>query len=255
MATSPSARASSEHDARSLVRPAPARLTTAAISPSAVRPGELPVRGVAAPEFPPSRLDAALLDAAGRLRRCRPGETIIHEGDPGGSLVLVRSGIVRECRYGPRSSQLTLLAHHATAVVGIAAALDPGAVHATSFVSVNDTALRLIDRSEVQRLRAQLPWFEGALQSRLLVDYERLARRCAELSAFDAQSRVASSLVELAGPLTTVATTQDVVASGAGIARPTANTELRRLEEAGVLVLTRGRIQILDRAALEQLRD
>jgi len=42
------------------------------------------------------------------------------------------------------------------------------------------------------------------------------------------------------------------VAAMAGVSRPTANRALRQLEEAGIVVLGRRRIEIVDLAALER---
>jgi CRP-like cAMP-binding protein len=53
-------------------------------------------------------------------------------------------------------------------------------------------------------------------------------------------------------PETIIPITQDLLAQLSGCTRPTANRTLRAGEEAGVMEMARGRIEILDLAALQR---
>jgi CRP-like cAMP-binding protein len=112
-------------------------------------------------------------------------------------------------------------------------------------------------RDDFQQLRATKPKVDDALTEALISEVRRLAVALVDALYVPAERRVwrrLSELVDLYGsdaPIV-IPLTQDDLAQLAGTTRPTANRVLRSGEHQGVVALARGRIEILDVAALQR---
>jgi CRP-like cAMP-binding protein len=103
------------------------------------------------------------------------------------------------------------------------------------------------------------PQTDRILVGILAARVERLSAHLVEALYLPADRRVLRRLLEVcrlygepAGPSIVVPLTQEDLSGLAGTTRPTVNLVLRRLEEAGTLALSRGKIEVLDLAALQQ---
>ena len=111
---------------------------------------------------------------------------------------------------------------------------------------------------EVERLRAAHPAVERQLVEMLAQRVMRLSDHLLEALHVPADERIVRRLLEIcdryAAPegarTVVVPLTQDAIGDLAGASRPTTNRVLRRLAADGVVVLHRGSIEVLDRAAL-----
>jgi CRP-like cAMP-binding protein len=101
------------------------------------------------------------------------------------------------------------------------------------------------------------PSIERLLVSVLAARVDRLSRHLVEALHLPVEQRIVRRLIETArlypvepGSEVVLPLTQDDVAGLAGTTRPTANAVLRELQAAGILELTRGKVRVLDQAAL-----
>jgi len=113
--------------------------------------------------------------------------------------------------------------------------------------------------AEVAALCREHPSVERLVVSLLAERVDQLSRRLLEALYIGVEGRVFRRLMELdeiygnGEPGTVIPLTQDDLAGLAGASRPTVNQVLARLGDQGVVVVGRGRIQILQPAGLRRL--
>ncbi|MDQ1509657.1 MAG: family transcriptional regulator, cyclic receptor protein [Actinomycetota bacterium] len=93
----------------------------------------------------------------------------------------------------------------------------------------------------------------------LVTEVRRLARQVVEAMYVPVEKRVWRRLDDMtlifgseSERAAAIPITQDVLAQLSGCTRPTANRVLRNGEEAGIIAMARGRIEILDLASLQR---
>lgn len=186
-----------------------------------------------------------------RRRRFASGEVIVHEGDPGDAFHLIAKGRVGVRVTTPGGSVVLVNVHGRGSAVGEQALIDRAARRSATITALEPTETLSLSREAFDELRRRHPGVDRLLIEVLSAEVRRLTNRLAEALYESAETRVVRRLVDLdliydgVIPLT-----QDSVASMAGTTRPTANGVLRALEADQVLALRRGRIEVLDRAAL-----
>jgi len=194
--------------------------------------------------------------ASGRLRRFGRGEVVFHEGDPADTLHLIAKG-----RIAVRVS--TALGDAATLrVLGrgdFFGELALVAIHTRSatVVALEGSETLAISREDFDRLRADHPSVQAFLVQVLAEQVRRLSRQVMESLYVPADDRVLRRLAELVpiyapadGEAVEIPLTQEDLASMAGTPRATVNRVLREAERAGMIKLGRGRMTVLDAAAL-----
>jgi CRP/FNR family cyclic AMP-dependent transcriptional regulator len=214
---------------------------------------EWPLLEVLAPEE-----RRALLDVA-RRRRFRRNEVVFHEGDPGDALHLVRTGHFVVQRSTPLGDVVTLLVIGPGEVFGELAVVDPAPRNAT-VVAVSPAETLVLHASVFDAVRARHPSVDRVLVHALAGEVRRLSGMLVEALHLPAEKRVLQRVVELArlfgGPSgtgsVTLPLTQEQIAQLAGVTRPTANRVLRSAQEAGLLRMARGRIDVLDTGGLSR---
>jgi CRP/FNR family cyclic AMP-dependent transcriptional regulator len=188
-----------------------------------------------------------------RRRRFKRGEIVFHDGDPGDTLHLVAAGhfAVRVTTSLGDTALLRVLGpgEH----FGELSVLEPAPRNGT--VIALDAAETIgLHRDDLTRLRATAPGVDDALTRALIAEVRRLSALLVDALYLPADQRVWRRLNELAGTYGSkrepviIPFTQDDLAQLAGTTRPTANRALREGEEAGIIRLARGRIEIVDAA-------
>src|SRR6185369_16209122 len=99
--------------------------------------------------------------------------------------------------------------------------------------AVGATDTRVVDHAEFERLRREHPQIQGFLVELLAAQVRRLSALTIEAMFVPADTRVLRRLLEVTQEFgendgTTIALTQDDLASMAGTTRPTANRVLKR---------------------------
>lgn len=207
-------------------------------------------------EFPCGRLAsrdlAETLRAAATPRSFERGEFIVHQGDGPDFLGVVLGGRVKVVKHAPNGREVILHLLGPGTVFGVVPALD-GEPYPASVVAV--------EPSEVGRVPT--PRFLAILRANpdMTVDLLRgLGRRMravtrAVVSAVTAEvpARLAAALLDAAAGADAVRMTRQELADLCGTTVETAIRVTRRWQREGVLALSRGRIEIKDRARLRAL--
>jgi CRP/FNR family transcriptional regulator, cyclic AMP receptor protein len=211
-----------------------------------------------------SSLEFALLrdldDAARRtlIAACTPRrfarrEVVFHEGDPGDCLHLVVSGRFAVRVTTPRGDAATLRVIGAGEVFGELVLLDRHARRIATVLALEPSSTLTLARAQFAALRSRYPQIDRVLTATLAANVARLSAQVLEALYVPVDGRVARRLVQLADVYgAEIPLTQDDLAGMAGTTRATANAVLRRLADRGVLTLARGRILVVEPAALRR---
>jgi CRP/FNR family transcriptional regulator, cyclic AMP receptor protein len=190
-----------------------------------------------------------------RRRRFAANEVIFHEGDPGDTLHLIDRGHVAVRITTPLGDVATLRVLAAGEFFGELAVVSPAPRNATA-LAIDRVETLSVHRDQFEQLRLTHPRVDRVLVEALSAEVRRLAVHLVDALYVPVERRVWRRLTELArtfssdGEAAVVPLTQEDLAQVVGTTRPTVNRLLREAESAGVLRITRGRVQILDAEAL-----
>jgi CRP/FNR family cyclic AMP-dependent transcriptional regulator len=206
-----------------------------------------------------SEADRRQLLSEARRRRFARNEVIFHEGDPGETIHLVARGHVALRLHTPLGDVATARVVRAGEFFGELAVVAPGPRNATA-VALDPVETVALDRGQLSRLRLAHDQVSELLLAALVTEVRRLASQLLEAMYVPVDKRLWRRINDLtivfgseALPATTIPLTQDVVAQLAGCTRPTANRVLRSAEDAAIIRMTRGRLEILDGDAVRRL--
>jgi CRP/FNR family cyclic AMP-dependent transcriptional regulator len=196
---------------------------------------------------------------ATRPRSYARGEVLFHEGDPGESLHLVRSGRLAVRVSIPSGDTATLSVLSEGDVFGELALLGESHERTATVLALEPSQTLTLSRADFLALRSEHPGVEQLLVQMLARRVDELSRSLLEALYVGVDRRAIRRLVALAesyradgaGPVV-IPITQDDLAGMAGTTRPTVNQVLQRLASSGTLALGRGRIEILDLEALRR---
>ena len=199
-----------------------------------------------------SEEDRRRLLSIARRRRFAKGEVVFHAGDRGDSLHLVAKGRFAVWA-GSSSGDMTMLSVLGTGgFFGELALVDKADRRAVTVAALEPAETLSIGREDFERLRAVHASVDRVLVAALAAEVRRLSELVIEILYVPAETRVLRRLLAVAdlwggaSPGLVVPFTQDDLAGLAGTTRPTANRTLRQAEVAGLLILRRGRIELVD---------
>lgn len=212
-----------------------------------------------------SRLDRASLErllTIARKRRYARGHLIFFEGDPGGSLLIIVSGVVKIYKVAEDGREKTLAILEAGDFFGEMGVFD-GAPRSAAAEALSDCELLIIDRGPFVDLMKTTP---GLATDVALALAERLRRTNEDLErlAFrDARGRVIEALLQLSrahgektGPRVrlTVRLTHQELASYVSVTRETVTRVLAELQDSHLVSIDADRrIVIQDEDGLRSL--
>ncbi len=189
-------------------------------------------------------------------RGFRKGDTLFHEGDLGDSLHVIDEGTVAVRTSTPLGDIVTLAVMGAGASFGEQALLSDDSRRTASVVALEPVETRVLHRHDFEQLRTDHPSIDRFLVELLSAQVRRLSALVLEAMYLPADQRVVRRVHELAqlydrgGATADVPVRQEDLATMAGTTRQTTNQVLKSLEDAGVVTLGRGRVAVVDRAAL-----
>lgn len=199
---------------------------------------------------------------AARRRKFKRGEVVFHEGDLGDAFHLIDKGHVVIRVSTPMGDVATLTVLGRGESFGEGALLNPDSRRTASAVAVESAETLAIPGTEFARLRDAHADIERVLTAALAAQVRRLSHHLVEALYVPAEQRLLRRLDQAAQSYSPadepdhapvlVPLTQDDLATMAGTSRPTANRVLKAAEDAGYLVLGRGRVEVLDRDALRR---
>ena len=180
---------------------------------------------------------------------------IFHEGDPGDTLHLIARGHVAIRVTTPLGDIATLRVLEPGQFFGELAVVSPAPRNATA-IAADAVETLTVHRDQFEELRQRHPRVDRVLVEALTAEVRRLAVQLLDALYVPVERRVWRRLSELArvfgddGDQPIVPLTQEDLAQVVGTTRPTVNRLLREGEAAGVIRITRGRVQIVDAEAL-----
>lgn len=197
----------------------------------------------------------AQLSQSVRRRSYHRGEVIFHQGDPGDTLHLVRSGRVKVVLPAETGDEAVLAILGPGDCFGELALLD-GGPRSASVVAMEQVETLVLGRQDF------LTFFRSNMEAavRLIVNLARIIRRSneevADLAFLDLPGRLAKKLLDLAeahgqpldggkGIEITVPLTQEELAGMIGATRPSVNKVLGLYEDQGAIQRRGRRIAIL----------
>jgi CRP-like cAMP-binding protein len=201
----------------------------------------------------------ALLTASRRRKYAR-GEVLFHEGDPGDTVHLLLQGHLAVRVSTPNGDRATLNVLAPGSHVGELALTNRAGPHIRSatVVALEHAETRSLSASAFYDLCDRHPQVQGLLVDLLADRVRELSFRLLESMYLSLDRRLCRRLLFLAEvyadgrPAVIVPLTQEQLADLVGGTRPTVNQGLQRLVDEGVLELGRGRLVVLDRAALRR---
>ncbi|MGH9077904.1 MAG: Crp/Fnr family transcriptional regulator [Acidimicrobiales bacterium] len=201
---------------------------------------------------PPDR--QRLMDSCDRRHFGRRQELFGH-GDRSDGMHLVVQGRVIVRMGTPAGDYATLSVVGPQEIVGEQSLLAGDARRSASALALDPVETLYLSRDAFERLRTRHPSVDRFLIGLLTARVLRLSDQLVEALFVPAHQRVLRRVVDAAGAYRRdrVPLTQEDIATMAGSTRPTVNRVLRRAEEAGMLRLGRGHLQILDPRALHAL--
>ena len=199
--------------------------------------------------------------AAATARQFARGDVVFHEGEPGESLHLVRSGRLAVHVSTPAGDSATLSVQSPGDAFGELALLGGRHLRTATVVALEASETLALSRAAFDSLRHTHPAIERVLEEALARRVEVLSQALLEALYVPVDQRVVRRLVDLAATYggevvasspVVIPITQDDLAGMAGTTRPTTNQVLQRLADEGVLGLGRGRIELRDLPALRR---
>lgn len=197
-----------------------------------------------------------ILDSSRRLS-FGAGETVFAEGQPGTALHLLESGhvAIRVATTTGEVATLTVVAPGEA--FGEMALLRRSARRTATAVALDRVTTLALESNVFAKLRVDHPSVERLLVAVLAARVNRLSGHLVEALYLPVDQRLLRRLVELCRVYgvpgktrVVIPLTQEDLAGLAGTTRPTVNGVLRGLQDAGTIALGRGRVEVLDVAAL-----
>lgn len=185
-------------------------------------------------------------------RRFSRNEMIFHEGDPGDTMHLIAKGRVAIRVATPLGDVATLTILGSGDFFGELALFLPGDKRTASALALEPVETRAITRDVFLDLRRAQPSVESFVTEVMATQIRRLTQQLLDALFVPADRRVLRRLLDVLGVYhakgagTVVSLTQEDLASLAGTTRPTVNRVLKKAQEAGLLSVSRGQVEVHD---------
>jgi CRP/FNR family transcriptional regulator, cyclic AMP receptor protein len=188
-------------------------------------------------------------------QRFAKGDHVFHEGDRGDSAYLVDRGTLAIRATSPAGDIVTFDVLRSGDAFGEQALLDRAALRSAAVVALERAETLRLTRETFEALWKEHPEVARVVAEILDAHLRATSQALMEALYLPAEVRVLRRLDRLADIYANHASqaiplTQDDLASMAGATRQTVNKVLRQAQDDGLLTLARGRITVLDPAAL-----
>ncbi len=201
-------------------------------------------------------------------RKYRKGEVVFHEADPGECLHLLDRGRAAVRISTPQGDHVTVNVIGPGSFFGEQALIGGDNHRSATVLALQPLETLTLCRADFDRLRSEHPAVNALLVTALSERVNRLTGHLVEALFASADQRLSRRLLELTdtynspgnspgdtpgpdGPVS-IPLTQEELASLAGTSRPTINRALQDLVQAGIVVVRRGSVDVLDEARLRR---
>jgi CRP-like cAMP-binding protein len=203
--------------------------------------------------------DVQRLLSLARRRTFRRGEVVFHRDDPADSLHLIAKGRFAIRTMTPLGDQATIALRGPGESFGEMALVGGKARRSATVEAIEPGETFCVYQTDFRRLRKEHPSVTEVVVAFLADEVRILNARLLEALYVPVERRVLRRLDELARIYQPDATgtieiplTQEEIAGLAGTTRPTVNTVLRDAQNRGLVELSRGKMHIVDAAALAE---
>ncbi|HZK66920.1 MAG TPA: Crp/Fnr family transcriptional regulator [Chloroflexota bacterium] len=179
-------------------------------------------------------------------------EMILLEGDPCRALYFVKSGRVKVFKTSAEGREQVLTIAKSGDTFNEVPVFD-GDANPASAEALDPTTLYLLSATDMRRAMLEIPAVSANVIRILANRLRQLVGLVEDLSFRHVTGRVAKILLQQLDREDSIRLTQQQMATMAGTAREMVGRALKGLEQAGAIRVDRGRIAIVDRAALERL--
>jgi CRP-like cAMP-binding protein len=194
--------------------------------------------------------DARRVLEIARRRTFGRREVVFHRGDPADTLHLVHTGRFAARIQTPLGDTVMLSLVGPGETFGEIALLDDVGPRSATVVSLEKAETRAIHKLDFDALVAKHPAVADILARALALRVRRLSDLLLEAHYVGADRRVLRRLAEFGVDGGVVPLTQEEISNLAGTSRATVNRVVRDAQERGEVALSRGRIEVIDAAAL-----
>jgi len=201
--------------------------------------------------------DLRLVEQAAVRRVFQPKQRVVMEGDPGGGLYIVESGWLKVIKQSAGGREQVLHFLGPNQVFNAVEVFTEMPTQA-SVVALEESVVWWIERGTMQNLVGTRPDLARGVIRDLAGRLQHLVGLVEDLSLRTIESRLARVLVEDAAQATVTRRkwlTQVELAARLGTVPDVLNRALRKLEEEGLIEVTRQQIRIKDLAALQHKID
>jgi CRP/FNR family cyclic AMP-dependent transcriptional regulator len=203
--------------------------------------------------------DIDMLVGYARVERFRKGATIFHKGDTGGGLMAVLEGQVKISVPSAEGKEAVLNIIRPGHVFGEIALLD-GQPRTADAIAMEDCDLLVLDRREFVPLLRANPELALRIMELLCARLRRTSEQVEDVMFLHLEGRLAKALLRLSreqggagAPSARVAITQRELGQMIGMSRESTNKQLQDWQRRGWVRLVKGGVELLDRAALQDM--
>ena len=182
-------------------------------------------------------------------RKLAKNETLFQKGDEGDGLYIVLEGSIHISSVSSGGKEASFNVLQPGAVFGEIALLDGGERTADA-IAGTASLLSFLPRQKFRQLLAREPDFAFELIAVLCGRLRRMSGIIEDFLLLDIRTRLARQLINETDALHL---SQENLAQFLGTSRVTVNKHLQEWKKRGWIELARGRVTVLDRAALEEL--
>ncbi len=190
--------------------------------------------------------------------RYRKNDVVFSEGEEGDALHLVEHGRAAVRVSTPEGDCATMKVIGPGSFFGEQALLGSNRRRMATVVALESLETLTLRRQDFDRLRSQHSTVETVLVEALSQRVSELTDRLMEAYFLNVEQRLCRRLLEIGdvyaadNGIVSVPLTQQELAYLTGTSRPTMNVALHNLEREAILSVKRGRVELLDRPALER---
>jgi len=193
-------------------------------------------------------------ETGGRALSLPAGAVVFRPGSECPGFVVVKSGSIRVTLVSEEGREVVLYRVRPGEIcLQTFACLSRDATYAAEGVVETTVDGILIPPAQFQKLVSESGAFRSAVFEAIAARFSEFEHVVETLAFTGLESRVASALLLLAGDGHLVTATHHDIATEIGSAREVVSRQLKLLAQAGAIAMSRGHIDILDKAKLSQV--
>lgn len=195
-----------------------------------------------------------LFENSFRTQKLNRGETLFAQDQYDDQLYILDEGLLEVSVYSVSGRKLSLNRLGPDSVFGEIAMFDPGP-RTAQIVALEPCALRAVGKNALMAALASQPHLAADLLSLAGKRMRWMSRQMEEQVFLSPAARLAAKIMHLAGETTRIDVTQAQMADYVGVTRELVSKTLAEWQRAGIVGVSRGRIDVRDPDALEDVKN